>query len=260
MASGSCSSSSSAASPRADHGFRPGFSRVAVAASRDEVEAILKEEKIDLVPANINSPRQIVLSGATAEIEKAIAIFEKRKVTARQLPVAAAFHSKLVSDASGPLLAGLAGMPFKSPQFPVYANTTAGVYPDDVNESRTLLANQLGMVKHQAQLLLGLCGLTITVTGFSGAHMIRAGSASAMTMVAGIALIQIAVVLCIRTLTKISWISQSLGESMTRTAEVAATHRNDQQQRLVVAGVFVGLGLATYLAAVIIAALGSDVV
>jgi hypothetical protein len=38
------------------------------------------------------------------------------------------------------------------------------------------LSNQIATVKTYAQVLIGLCGLTITVTGFSGAHMIRSGS------------------------------------------------------------------------------------
>ncbi len=44
------------------------------------------------------------------------------------------------------------------------------------------LGHQLSTVKTYAQVLVGLCGLTITVTGFSGAHMIRAGSLSAWLM------------------------------------------------------------------------------
>jgi hypothetical protein len=41
---------------------------------------------------------------------------------------------------------------------------------------RRLVDEQVATVKTYAQVLIGLCGLTITVTGFSGAHMIRSGS------------------------------------------------------------------------------------
>jgi hypothetical protein len=47
----------------------------------------------------------------------------------------------------------------------------------------TLLAHQLAVVKTEAQVLTGLCSLVVTVTGFSGAHMIRSGSAAAWCMV-----------------------------------------------------------------------------
>ena len=80
----------------------------------------------------------------------------------------------------------------------------AGRDPDLVNH----LSTQIGTVKTYAQILVGLCGLTITVTGFSGAHMIRAGSLSASLMAIGIALVLVGLVLCIRTITLLRWVSQ----------------------------------------------------
>ena len=45
-----------------------------------------------------------------------------------------------------------------------------------------LLSTQLGVLKQQAQTFMGLCGLAITVTGFSGAHMIRAGAIASFSL------------------------------------------------------------------------------
>ena len=119
------------------------------------------------------------------------------------------------------------------------------------------LSHQIATVKTYAQVLIGLCGLTVTVTGFSGAHMIRAGSASAALMVAGIALVMVGLVTCIRTVTRLRWVSQELREDLAETT-VAVLHRRNHQQRLVaVAAVFVAAGLACYLAAVTVAALVS---
>jgi orotidine-5'-phosphate decarboxylase len=119
----------------------------------------------------------------------------------------------------------------------------------------TFLGGQLAVVKNEAQVLLGLCGLAVTVTGFSGAHMIRAAPASALAMVGGIALILVAALLALRTLTQVRWVSQDLGGPLAETAEKVIVRRNAQQRRLGVAGVFVGAGLAAYLLAVSIAAL-----
>ncbi|MCC6620061.1 MAG: hypothetical protein IT385_02330 [Deltaproteobacteria bacterium] len=117
------------------------------------------------------------------------------------------------------------------------------------------LANQLATVKTYAQILIGLCGLTVTVTGFSGAHMIRAGSLAAGFMVGGIALVLVGLLLSLRTVTRLRWVSQELRDDLVETARVVIERRNDQQRMLTVAAQFVAGGLACYLGAVVVAAL-----
>lgn len=117
------------------------------------------------------------------------------------------------------------------------------------------LGNQIATVKTYAQILVGLCGLTITVTGFSGAHMIRSGSLASALMVAGIACIVIGLVVCIRTITALRWVSQELRDDLVETAVVVIQRRNRQQRALSIAATFVALGLACYLGAVSVAAL-----
>ncbi len=119
------------------------------------------------------------------------------------------------------------------------------------------LSGQIATVKTYAQILVGLCGLTVTVTGFSGAHMIRSGSISAGLMVAGIALVMIGLVVCIRTITALRWVSQELQDDLIETAVVVIERRNRQQHLLSLAAVFVAGGLGCYLAAVSVAALVS---
>lgn len=118
----------------------------------------------------------------------------------------------------------------------------------------TFLSNQISTVKTYAQVLVGLCGLTVTVTGFSGAHMIRAGTVSAWLMVAGIALVLAGLVLSIRTITQLRWVSQDLRDDLVETAVRVLERRNHQQRRLAQAAVFVVGGLACYLGAVAVAA------
>lgn len=119
------------------------------------------------------------------------------------------------------------------------------------------LSRQIATVKTYAQLLVGLCGLTVTVTGFSGAHMIRAGSLSAGFMVAGIALVLAGLIVCIRTITLLRWVSQDLRDDLIETARIVIGRRNRQQRMLSIAAVLVVSGLACYLAAVVIAAVVS---
>ena len=119
------------------------------------------------------------------------------------------------------------------------------------------LSGQIATVKTYAQILVGLCGLTVTVTGFSGAHMIRSGSLAAGLMVAGIALVMIGLIVCIRTITALRWVSQELQDDLIETAVVVIERRNRQQGLLSLAAVFVAAGLGFSLAAVSVAALVS---
>jgi acyl transferase domain-containing protein/NADP-dependent 3-hydroxy acid dehydrogenase YdfG len=116
---------------------------LAVQAPLEIVEEFLAAEKYNLVVANKNGPAQAVLSGRTAEIERAAATLKERRVRHVRLPVAAAFHSPLVASSAGPFRAALEPIAFHTAQLPVFANSTAREYPRDPQAVRDLLAGQL---------------------------------------------------------------------------------------------------------------------
>ena len=118
-------------------------SMLAVSAPLDRVEAFLKDSGLQLVLANRNTPEQGVLSGATAEIKKAAGLLEEQGLRYKQLSVAAAFHSELVADASGPFGKRLQEITFNKPKASVFANTTGKAYPEKPDQARELLAAQL---------------------------------------------------------------------------------------------------------------------
>ena len=76
--------------------------------------------------ANLNCPGQLVISGATAGIEKACEL-AKEKGAKRALPltVAGAYHSRLMESASPKLEAALREVPLNLPNVPVISNVTA---------------------------------------------------------------------------------------------------------------------------------------
>lgn len=135
------------------------------------------------------------------------------------------------------------------------ARRVADAYTGSPGQLVSFLSSQLAVVKGQAHMLVELCGLTITVTGFSGAHMIRAGSFSAYAMVTGILFILMAAVQCLRILTQIRWVSQDLRDDPVETAYAVIARRNLHQKRVAFAGSLVTVGLAAYLLAVAAAAL-----
>jgi [acyl-carrier-protein] S-malonyltransferase len=108
-------------------------------------ESILAEicQQVDVVMANINCPGQIVISGATANISKAMematGVGAKRTV---QLQVSGAFHSPLMQPAVDGLTKYLDETEFKDPAIPIIANTTGKPLTNSA-EVKTELRNQL---------------------------------------------------------------------------------------------------------------------
>ncbi|MBF0502702.1 MAG: SDR family NAD(P)-dependent oxidoreductase, partial [Candidatus Riflebacteria bacterium] len=83
-----------------------------------------------VVPANMNSPRQTVISGATASVEAALSMFDAQGVLARRLKVSAAFHSSIVSGAVPQFREALMRLDIQPLRVRVPANITGEWYPD----------------------------------------------------------------------------------------------------------------------------------
>ena len=116
---------------------------IAILAPLATIETLVREESLDLVIANRNAPNQSVLSGRTAEIERAVECLHRRKMQHTRLSVAAAFHSPLVASAAKPFHESLVKVAIRPANRPVYSNTTGGIYPPDAESMRDLLASQL---------------------------------------------------------------------------------------------------------------------
>lgn len=79
-----------------------------------------------VVPANYNSPEQIVVSGEVSGVERAMQLAKEAGAKrAIKLPVAGAFHSPLMAPAAEGLRSALGQASIKDPDFPVYSNVTA---------------------------------------------------------------------------------------------------------------------------------------
>jgi trans-AT polyketide synthase/acyltransferase/oxidoreductase domain-containing protein len=107
---------------------------------RAELEARGLSEALDL--ANINSVRQVVVSGELAAI-RAFAAAAAQEKFARIVPLAvsAAFHSRFMAPAAEAFAAILDDIVFADPKTPVLSNVTGQPYRP--GEVRTLLARQI---------------------------------------------------------------------------------------------------------------------
>lgn len=86
------------------------------------------ETGLVVAAANLNSPNQIVISGALGAVEKAVAL-AKGKGARRtvMLPVSAPFHCALMQPAQEEVARVLGTLPLNAPQIPVAANVTGGL-------------------------------------------------------------------------------------------------------------------------------------
>jgi len=90
------------------------------------VEKVLSEINDVVVPANYNSPGQLVISGSMQGIETAcIKLKEAGAKRALPLKVGGAFHSPLMEPAQLELAEAINSIEFKTPICPVYQNVNA---------------------------------------------------------------------------------------------------------------------------------------
>ncbi|HIF40556.1 MAG TPA: SDR family NAD(P)-dependent oxidoreductase [Planctomycetes bacterium] len=114
----------------------------AVAASEEETAAALHGVD-DVVLANLNGPRQTVISGPTGAVNKALDRLDDCGFAARSIPVACAFHSGVVADAKATFGEYLRAFPIAPPSVPVFSNTTAAPHAADPELIRSALSDQI---------------------------------------------------------------------------------------------------------------------
>ena len=94
-------------------------------------------------PANINSPDQIVISGAKAAVERAAELAKERGAKrAIMLPVSAPFHCALMQPAQDRLAKDLKQIEFSAPEMPVISNIDAEA-KTEAGASRDALIRQV---------------------------------------------------------------------------------------------------------------------
>jgi len=99
-------------------------------------------------PANINSPEQIVISGNTAAVERAVKLAEERGAKkAKLLAVSAPFHCPLMKPAQDRLEADLNELKMGKPGYPVACNVDAELVTDELRARDTLVRQVTGSVK-----------------------------------------------------------------------------------------------------------------
>ncbi|HJP33630.1 MAG: ACP S-malonyltransferase [Candidatus Latescibacteria bacterium] len=140
---------------------QPGAMAAILGLEDDVVVRLCDEAGPGVVPANFNSPGQVVISGEAAAVtiasESATSAGAMKVVP---LPVSGAFHSPLMAPAAAALAERLEGTEFTSPRVPIVTNVTAA--PETEPESlRRLLVEQVTAPVRWAESVLTLAGLGV---------------------------------------------------------------------------------------------------
>ncbi|HWT65294.1 MAG TPA: ACP S-malonyltransferase, partial [Terracidiphilus sp.] len=106
------------------------------------------ETGLPVAPANINSPTQIVISGALAAVEKAAAIAKAKGARrAVMLPVSAPFHCALMQPAQEEVARVLGALTLGEPAVPVAANVTGKLVSSAADAQDALIRQVTGAVR-----------------------------------------------------------------------------------------------------------------
>jgi [acyl-carrier-protein] S-malonyltransferase len=105
--------------------------------------------------ANINSPEQIVISGHSGAVNRAISLATERGAKkAVSLPVSAPFHCSLMQPAQDRLAADLGALGFRKPSCPVVSNVDAAVVSSAETSRDALIRQVTGAVRWEPSMRL----------------------------------------------------------------------------------------------------------
>jgi [acyl-carrier-protein] S-malonyltransferase len=107
---------------------RPGAMAAILGLAEEKVEEACTRARDfgEVVPANYNTPEQLVISGEVAAVERAMELAKELGAKrAIRLNVSGAFHSPLMQDAAAGLEVALDAAPIAPSAFPIYSNVSA---------------------------------------------------------------------------------------------------------------------------------------
>ena len=141
-----------------------------------EVCAAVSGEDV-VVPANFNSPGQVVIGGHAAAVDRAIAELQARGVRKLvKLAVSVPSHTPLMREAANRLSEVMAGMDWREPQLPVVQNVDGEVH-EGVQAIRDALVRQLYLPVRWTECVQALAAKGATRIAECGPGKVLAGLA-----------------------------------------------------------------------------------
>jgi hypothetical protein len=104
------------------------------------------------------------------------------------------------------------------------------LYERDASKIMNEIGGQLSILANRAQTLLSLAGITITVTGFSGASIAKTGRLSAALLVAGLVLVLVSAAIAMTGILRVRW-TTSIAPSTLEVAVRSALEVRDRKTK-----------------------------
>jgi len=150
----------------------------AVLGAEDELVVEVCKQASDeaiVVPANFNSPGQIVIGGHAAAVDKALAMLGERGVRkAVKLAVSVPSHTPLMREAANRLAEAMNDIEWHAPQLPVVQNVDAEVH-DGIDSIRGALVRQLYLPVQWTGCVQALASRGVTRVAECGPGKVLAG-------------------------------------------------------------------------------------
>jgi len=128
--------------------LKPGTMAVVLGLEDAVIEKVCAEISGIVVPANYNSPGQLVISGEVDAVNEACSqLKEAGARRALPLPVGGAFHSPLMEPAREDLAAAIEEATFNEPKCPIYQNVTTEAVSDPKEIKENLISQLTAPVK-----------------------------------------------------------------------------------------------------------------
>jgi hypothetical protein len=131
------------------------------------------------------------------------------------------------------------------------------LYAGDAAKIMGAIESQLSILAARAQTLLSLAGITVTVTGFSGANIARSGRVAAMLLVSGLGVVLVSAAVAMVGILHVRWVTSLPPCSLELTIQNALEIRDTKTRRFSAALTLLVVGLTLYGASVGLLLLGS---
>ncbi|MBN1481879.1 SDR family NAD(P)-dependent oxidoreductase [candidate division KSB1 bacterium] len=113
---------------------------ISLMTSLEPAQALVEESGLDISIANVNSPTQVIVAGASAAIDHFKEFLDKKQVTNKILFVSHAFHSPIIEPVAQRYYEQIKNMTFTASPIKVFMNHSGEFYPNTDRELKKIPA------------------------------------------------------------------------------------------------------------------------
>lgn len=126
-----------------------------------------------------------------------------------------------------------------------------GLYDGKLSSCLEFLKQHFNVIQARSQLLLTICTLALTITGFSGPQIVQTNLFARYSMVLGIVFVLAAMLILLLGGLRIRWVSQMIAETPQATLSSIIRYRNRKTRLYFAELSLLVIGLTSYVASVV---------